>query len=241
MVSQQYWDESYQNFDFHIANDEVTEWIAKYSGLISLKGTAFEFGCFPGRYLSFLGKLGWNLNGMDLTPAIAKTEFREWLQTNGSSVGVLQQGDVLKYAENTTDRFDLVCSFGFIEHFENFLSVLALHDRILQERGWLMVTTPNFRGSVQHFLHHHLNIEALGIHYLPSMQPKLWRDTLMKKGYKVVWSGYFGGFDFWCDDADRNIWQRSALKLLWKLKPALKALPNVSLYSPYCGIIAQKV
>ena len=240
-VSQQYWDESYKDYAYSVADDEVTTWLDHQEQFFGSAGSLFEFGCYPGRYLSYLGKKGFIVSGMDLTPGIKKPEFQQWLQKEGISTSLLTQGDALAYARETDDRYDVVCSFGFIEHFENFLKVIELHDRLVKPSGWLVITTPNFRGLVQKVLHKNLNHAVLNIHYLPSMQPKLWEKKLNELGYTVKEAGYFGGFDFWYDDAKRNALQKLVLKIVRKAKRYLRNLPDRAMYSPYCGIVAQKM
>jgi SAM-dependent methyltransferase len=237
-VSQEYWDSSYDSFQYFIENDDVTRWIDAYINKISI-GSLFEFGCYPGRYIAFLGKKGWVVSGMDLTPRI-ETDFLSWLHKENIKTGIIKKGDALAYARTTADKYDLVCSFGFIEHFENFIEIIQLHDSLLKNDGYLMISTPNFRGFIQRILHITLDRKNLNRHYLPSMQPILWKQELEKHGYKVLFSGYFGNFDFWYDEQSRSKLQKTTLKLIRKLKPFLKWIPNASFYSPYCGIIAQK-
>jgi 2-polyprenyl-3-methyl-5-hydroxy-6-metoxy-1,4-benzoquinol methylase len=241
LVSQNYWDSSYNNFDYHIPSDEVTNWIDRFNKSLLQTGNnnVFELGCFPGRYLSYIGKKGWTVNGMDLTPRM-ETDFATWLQSIQVQTGLLTAGDVLEYAKTTSDKYDMVCSFGFIEHFENFDEIIRLHDAIVKPGGYLMITTPNFRGGVQKFLHSTLDAENLARHYLPSMKPFLWKSQLESMGYEVQFAGYFGNFDFWNDAQERNALQKFSLKAIRKIKPLLKQLPDNAAYSPYCGIFAQK-
>jgi SAM-dependent methyltransferase len=238
-VQQQYWDNSYQNFKYRIAEDDITNWINKHEHLFLNKGSLFEFGCYPGRYLSFMGKKGWTVNGLDLTPDI-EGRFIAWLHDESIKTGLLKKIDAVSYAASTTDRYDFVCSFGFIEHFSNFLHLIELHDRILKPEGWLVITTPNFKGFVQRVLHKNLNHESLKMHYLPSMQPLLWKQKLESLGYIIHFSGYFGGFDFWYDEQPRNRMQKIGLKIVGKINRIIRRLPDHQSYSPYCGIIAQK-
>lgn len=241
LVSQKYWDASYNEFGYHIANDEVTAWINRFDKyLLKDTGSVFELGCFPGRYLSHLGQKGWTVNGMDLTPRIEEEGFRNWLTAANIKTGLLAKGDVLAYAKTTPDRYEMVCSFGFIEHFENFQEIISLHDNIVQPGGLLMITTPNFRGTLQKILHTTLDKENLSRHYLPSMKPLLWKKQLEDAGYNILFAGYFGNYDFWCDDTQRNVLQRMGVKAARKIKPFMKQLPDNALYSPYCGIMAQK-
>jgi len=87
---------------------------------------------------------------MDLTPRMEK-DFKDWLATNEIRFNKIEKGDVLEYMRTSDDRYDLVCSFGFIEHFENFLEIIALHDKILKQGGQLIITTPHFKGAIQNF------------------------------------------------------------------------------------------
>lgn len=236
-VSQSYWDHSYSAYKYGIANDAVTKWLEKH--LTEQKGTAFEPGCYPGRYLSFLGKLGWIVNGMDLTPRIEE-DFKEWLTKNEIRFNKIEKGDVLAYMNTSGDQYDLVCSFGFIEHFENFLEIIAFHDKIVRPGGQLVITTPNFRGSIQKFLHRWLDTENLKRHYVPAMNPSLWNKKLKSIGYTVNWYGYFGHFDFWADQQKRNLFNKISLEVMNRLTPLFKWLPDSHLYSPYCGIVATR-
>jgi SAM-dependent methyltransferase len=239
LVDQSYWDHSYENFRFYIEKDHVTDWMDRHAYLLQPSGSLFEFGCFPGRYMAHLGKQGWEVSGMDLAPQ-TEGSFVTWLQQNGIRTRRIEKADVLRYARETDERYDLVCSFGFIEHFENFAEMIALHDRILKPGGRLVISTPNFLGAVQNLLHRKLDAENLGRHYVPSMRPDLWKKQLEALGYEVPVAGCFGNFYFWADQQQRSPLQKAALRIVRKSLPLLKGLPDSSLYSPYCGIIARK-
>ncbi|SIN72739.1 class I SAM-dependent methyltransferase [Chitinophaga niabensis] len=239
LVEQKYWDDSYNSFTYFVANDIVTQWMNKHAAYLEKGGQLFELGCYPGRYIAHLGKMGFVVNGMDLAPNMDEG-FRAWLQKEGVQTGMLEKGDVLAYAANTTDRYDMVCSFGFIEHFQNFQEIIALHDKLLKPGGKLMITTPNFRGGLQQFLHRNLDKGNLDRHYLPSMKPYLWKAQLEQLGYDVQFAGYFGRFDYWYDVQERSSLQKLGNKVVHKLTPLLRQLPDAAFQSPYCGILAQK-
>jgi SAM-dependent methyltransferase len=240
LVAQQYWDESYKNFEFYVAKDDLTQWLNLQLQQQSLAGkTVFEVGCFPGRYLAWFGQQGAVVSGMDLAPQMSLMD--NWFQSAGFSKQLIQQGDVLEYLGNSADRYDIVCSFGFIEHFRNFEHIIQLHTGLVARGGRLVITTPNFRGRVQYLLHKYLDKENLDRHYTPSMQPEIWAGILRKNGYRIDWSGHFGHFDFWADKQKRNFLQKLLAKVCTTLPRYLKWLPNSRHYSPYCGIIATKI
>jgi hypothetical protein len=72
------------------------------------------------------------------------------------------------------------------------------------------------------------------------MNVDLWKKQLEEEGFTILYSGYFGNFDFWADSQKRNIFQRAGISMIRKLLPLLKKLPSNQLYSPYCGLIAKK-
>jgi SAM-dependent methyltransferase len=238
LADQQYWDDSYAMVRLGIAapEDQVRQWIEKH--LPRGEGTAFEVGCFPGQYLSVIGKLGYELNGVDLTPRV-ETELPEWLRTDGYKVGKFLKKDFLGL--KTGPLYDVVCSFGFIEHFQNWEEVLGKQCAFVRKGGVLIVTAPNFRTSVQHALHAWLDSENLRRHHLPAMDPTVWAEVVKSHGFSISSAGFFGRFDFWVDQQERSKLQRLALSGLRRLKKPLAMLPEDSpLYSPYCGLVAIK-
>jgi len=54
---------------------------------------------------------------------------------------------------NNPHKFDIVASFGFIEHFTNWVEILESHISLLNNNGYLIVEVPNFIGPFQHWLH----------------------------------------------------------------------------------------
>jgi SAM-dependent methyltransferase len=238
LVEQSYWNESYKNFNFYVPDDAVTKFLDKYSPKEITD--VFEIGCFPGRYLAHLGKRGWIVNGMDLTPD-TETTLVAWMQSQNIKTGFIKKGDVLHYLASSNQKYPFVCSFGFIEHFENFREVIRLHSRIIANGGTVIITAPNFRGSIQRFLHKNLDNENLKRHYLPSMEPDIWKSVLEENGFKIKFAGYFGRFDFWYDRQKRNFIQKIFNEIIRRIiVPLFSRLPNSKSYSPYCGIVAIK-
>ena len=102
LASQDYWDDAYANYSLHdkVGDDDIVKkWILnnvqKGKGLSCL-----EIGCFPGRYLTVMGDLGYTLSGVDLTPRV-KDEFPAWLKSEGYSVGTFVQEDFFKFQPKT--------------------------------------------------------------------------------------------------------------------------------------------
>ncbi|MFN0032785.1 MAG: class I SAM-dependent methyltransferase [Flavobacteriales bacterium] len=238
VVAQAYWDESYEQLQFRITDrhDPVRQWIEQH--ISKTEGaTCLEVGCFPGRYLAVFGQLGYELHGIDLTPRIS--ELSSWLTQSGYKTGDFTHADFLKHT--SAEQYDVVCSFGFVEHFTNWREVLQKHADMIKTGGTLIMETPNFRGWMQYFLHKHLDAENFARHHIDAMQPDVWKNLLEASGFEIKWHGHFGAFDFWSDTRHYNFLQKLGLRFLTLAKPMLKKLPEgKKSIAPYCGIVAVK-
>ena len=240
MVDQPYWDRGYEKIELESSakNDPVRCWLEKH--IPARAGTALELGCFPGRYLVVLARLGYEVHGIDLTPRV-ETELKKWFLANGYRAGDFIRADVTSHVFNQT--YDLVCSFGLIEHFTNWPALLEIHARLVKPGGYLAVSTPDFRGLIQQILHSALDGRNLSLHNLEAMMPKKWAAMIQPLGFEIISAGYFGGFDFWVGAEDRSRLQKGMIRLIRHARPLLGHLlpSNVSAYSAYCGLIARRL
>lgn len=238
LTSQLYWDTKYANCELRAANsnDFVGTWLERH--VPGGDGTCFEIGCYPGRYLPIFGKRGYEIHGIDLV-ANVEEELPNWLSSQGFRVGELTRKDL--FALDERKKYDIVCSFGLIEHFTNWEEVLVRHTKHVKPGGLLVVSTPNFRGFIQRSLRVLLDRENYRRHYIPSMQPQKWRKIVEQNGFSVKFCGYLGSFFFWYEGQSRNRIQKAAILTIRKVDRILRRLPSGNpLYSPFCGIIAQK-
>jgi len=239
LVSQSYWDAQYQLGQFNILPTEhpLRRWIESHTPRGD--GDCLEIGCYPGGFLAVFGELGYRLNGLDLTPGVEK-DLPEWLGMHGYRLGEFLQQDFLTSHRNSP--YDLVCSFGFMEHFADWESILHKHMDLVALNGYLVISVPNFRGFVQHLLHYLLDRKNLKIHNVKAMNPKIWEKIVINRGFEIIKNGYFGEFHFWVDHQKRNPLQRLLLRGIMRLIPKLRKLPpNIPFYAPYCGLIAKRV
>ena len=124
-------------------------------------GTCFEVGCYPGMFLAYLGlEHEFTVSGIDATPQVTDRLVRH-LEKLGVRVGTLHHGNVFTFV--SPERYDVVCSFGFIEHFAHVDNVIGRHVALLKPGGTLVLTCPNFRG-LQYVLHRLLDSENLARH-----------------------------------------------------------------------------
>jgi SAM-dependent methyltransferase len=236
----EYWDNSYKQMALDIVppQDTLRLWLQKN---IPPGGnaTCLEIGCFPGRYLAVLGKMNYKLYGVDLTERVI-ADLPLWLKEQGCQVGEFFREDAIAFASHSDKTFDLVCSFGFIEHFINWPEILELHARQVSIGGLLVVAVPNFAGLLQRGLHRILDTENFKRHNVAAMCPEKWRDQLAAAGFSVSFSGPIGSFDFWTDNPNANRLQIIGSALVTRMIPLVRCLPPSLVYSPFYGIIARK-
>ncbi len=239
LVDQSYWDRSYADMAPTVAppGDVVRTWLETQIPRPTGEQHVLEVGCFPGRYLGVLGQLGYTVHGIDLTPAVRR--MKPGLDALGLRTGDFHEADFLSFEPGR--RYDVVCSFGFIEHFQDWAAVLRKHAALVAPGGRIIIETPNFRGAVQQLFHRWLDAENLKRHNLAAMVPQAWADVLRSEGFTVERAGYFGPFDFWHDSGGSGLVRRVGFGLLRLISPLLKHLPEGSAtWSPYAGLIAHK-
>ena len=237
---QELWNEEYAQLDqFSVIDksDPTRKFLERFLPHIP-KGRCLEVGCFPGRYLAVFGEAGFSLNGVDLTPGV-DGRLKQWLVREHFKVQELWNEDFFRFQPN--EKFDLVYSLGFIEHFVNWQEALAKHITLVKPGGFLLITTPNFAGFFQRLLRTLVDRENVKRHYLPSMRPDLWEKIARRAGLEIVFSGYFGGFDFWVRDQRRNFLQERLLRAIVRRTPdiARVAPENLRFSSGYCGLVAR--
>lgn len=240
LADQSYWDGAYAEYHLEKLQEEdvIRKWIEKYIPSVSAK-TCIEIGCFPGRYITVFGDLGYELNGIDLTPRVEQ-EFPNWLKANGYRTGVFKRVDFFNFEPE--NKFDLVSSFGFIEHFKNWEIVFKKHLEWVAEDGYVVIETPNFRGWFQRAIHLILDYKNYKRHYIPSMKPHKWAEMAQAEGFEIIFQGYIGHFEFWIDEQPKAYVRRKLFNRLLTYYERLKRMkPGKKAYSPYCGIIAKRI
>lgn len=245
LTDEAYWNDGYNNQPFGEAiGGPLENFLDKHLG--NAPGmTCLEIGSFPGSYLPVIGRKGYLLNGVDFNKR-NEVELAQWLRSLGLQVGEFWSGDFFEFAKDHNIRYDLVCSFGFIEHFSDFPEVIGAHLKLLKPSGKIIITTPNFRGWMQYIPHKLFDNENLKKHNIKSMNPAAWRKLLEDNGFKVTFSGYFGKYYFWVDDTKKRsefelFFLKIVNRVIFNLNKLIKKSGIESKnYSAFCGIVAEK-
>lgn len=104
-----------------------------------------EVGCAPGRWLAYFNRFyGYEISGIELVPEGAEFTKQNLMKTNSKADIICV--DFLNYIQSDK-YFDIVYSAGFIEHFENTMSIVnRLVSQIKPSGGYIVTTIPNLYG-----------------------------------------------------------------------------------------------
>lgn len=104
-----------------------------------------EIGCGNSAYLSFFNhQYGFRVHGIDYS-TYGCQRTREILHRD-QVAGNIIHGDLFAPPQELLGRFDVVCSFGVAEHFENTSDVIFKMSAFVKPGGLLITTIPNLSG-----------------------------------------------------------------------------------------------
>ncbi len=196
--------------------------------------SAIELGGFPGYYATYLRKYE-RLDTTLLDYFIHEEITHKLLRANGLAENEISiiEADLFNY--RTSRQYDMVLSFGLIEHFENTRSIIETHLQFLKEKGVLFITLPNFTG-VNGWVQKTFDKDNYSKHNIKSMDPEMLALIFRDLGLQDVESCYYGRFSVWLENkSQKSFFARTLVKTIWYAGKILtKAIPFESrLLSPY--------
>lgn len=151
--------------------------------------TAIEIGCAPGKHLAWCaGVLGAKVSGLDYSPVGFHTT-----QNLFADLGIaadIRMEDVFK-TTFPDGIFDVVYSFGVIEHFDDPAHIVRKHLEMTRPGGWAVIAVPNYGGFYGR-IQRRIDPENLGIHNLNIMNADALRRLTpsdLAEGSEVFASG----------------------------------------------------
>jgi SAM-dependent methyltransferase len=160
--------------------------------LEGVQGDVFEVGCAPGKWLTFMARtFGMKASGIEYSEAGMRATRRNF-ELLGLSVDTIMAGDFFK--TEPVARFDVVMSFGFIEHFDDPNEVVARHAGWLKPGGTLVIGVPNFNG-IYRPLQWILDRSILDKHNLDTMRLDYFQHLAQRLGLNLESLEYIGSFE----------------------------------------------
>ena len=204
-----------------------------------------EIGAFPGSYMWYFNKFfGYQVSGLEYVDWCCD-QAKELLRKAGVHSDIIH-GDLFEYSPSLEDRrWDVVASFGFIEHFQNITEVIKLHLNLLKRNGYLLLVIPNHQGLYGRILKR-MDYESYRTHNMMSYED-LYKALVETHQIEILEGGYYGHLGFWnCGlYSFMKVWGKLPYILvrspLYLLEHIGQLIPNSIRFSPNMAVIARKV
>ena len=183
---------SYSYHDYLLWNSYLKRYLPQ-----TQNARVIEIGSAPGNFLvRAKQEFGLEPYGVELSYYGVELNRRLFAQHNIKPENVIH-ADFLdeKFQLDYEERFDVVVSRGFIEHFTDAKSIVEKHIKLLRKGGTLIISVPNYRGFYriwewlfdrEHLLEHNLSI----------MKKSRFQDLFKSDRLLPLFCGYYGTFTF---------------------------------------------
>lgn len=240
-----HWQARFRNVLYEVKSSCYERYFKNYLPVDSSK-TCIEIGVVPGNHLIYLAKFHkYRPVGLDYVDDIGFVGDN--LIFNGISEFELIKEDFLEW--NPEKKYDIVCSFGFVEHFENYEEVIKKHMDIVKEGGYLVISVPYlkyFQFLLRKIFYKKEHLEKiLSIHNLEIMNLKKLENVIISNNhFEKLFSGYICEMTIWFKPIDPFIKpnRKSMLRVLKLFEKQVNKVGFSSRFiSPAIMVIFQKV
>jgi SAM-dependent methyltransferase len=198
-----------QNYSYFFLWKVILEKFLPHNASLNI----LEVGSAPGyNLIDFHRKMGYKPYGVEYTTSGVEIN-RKLFQLNNIDPENVILNDFLSedFLKEYSNRFDIVSSFGFIEHFDKPEIIIQNHLRLLKHGGILLIQIPNLSG-INNKLSHFFNKEILAIHNLQIMNYASFTGLFNNGDIEPIFCGYYGTFNFGLYNA-KGWWKSLLLKL----------------------------
>ena len=254
LTKKQHWDQNYVsrkeivdlNFDWR---DHTNHLIVKRIEEIGLDGkSVLEIGAGDSPWLLYFAKKypGSRFAGLDYSKAgCERLAERAAAICETTTIDIYHQ-DMFATESALHGRFDLVLSFGVVEHFTELSHALLAKREYLKDKGLMFSLIPNMAGTIGYFTKL-FNRKIYEMH-----NPHDWHSFLeghREAGLTVISSGYLGSINFGvlssCFEKHEGfswhiyVFLTRLTKALWLVENKLGDLPRGRMFSPYIYAISR--
>lgn len=199
LTDQTYWEKYYSETKTQKTQIQtVVSEYDKYWEILLLNNSAIppktiiEIGGYPGRFLAYLSDK-YNLEPTCVDFNSDKNKIEESMNSFDIKDYKIIQTDIFDY--EPIEKYDIVISNGFIEHFEKFDEVMNKHSLFLKEGGTMLIMIPNKRW-LRKWYGYLVDYKNLKAHNLKCMKKSTFTNFSRRSGFKLICLEYFSGFPF---------------------------------------------
>ncbi len=238
----------------HHVEKALFEWIAQSvisHGLDRASTKLVEVGCARSQVLPLFAKrLGVTVHGIDYSPV--GCEQASMILRREGVAGDVYCANIFAVPDHLVGGFDVVVSFGLIEHFADTAAVVTALAGLLRPGGLIFTNIPNMCG-IGGFVQRIINRRIYDIHV--PLTPREVKDAHERAGIEVIECDYFlcsnlGIINLGIAERNKATWwmKRFALGGLsrismipWLLERATgRRLPVSRAFSPYVNCIGRR-
>ena len=164
-----------------LSTRETDRYIRKLLASVPENGKLLELGGAPGRIAQrhYLCRPDIYIDCIDFSPVgIKKT--RDLYDRLGIKGEVIEAD--IRDCPDHYGKYDLVCSYGLIEHFEDIKDVVASHFRFAKKGGAIGVSVPNYAVFPVKSLLNRFSTETIRTHNLGCMDLNVLKDCVIDAG-----------------------------------------------------------
>ncbi len=207
--------------------------------------TILEIGAAPGRWLAYFKKnYNYDIHAIDYSRTGC-----EKMQENFDSLHIkatIYRLNILTDDLRDIPRFDIVYSFGFIEHFSDLNRIVEKHLALLKEGGILILGVPNFIGFTKIVLKKTAP-RIYTTHNIQAMDLENWKTFEERYKLEPLFKGYLGGFNLvHCKRCEKRTLGNRTMRLFFKNLARITELIaclrrfNSKYWSPYLLVMYKK-
>ena len=207
-----------------------------------------EVGCAYSKYLEYFShKYGFNVSGLDYSEIGCEITAR-LLEKKGIKIGgKIFCGDVFQENRDLSGKFDIVMSFGVVEHYKNRHELMECLKGLLKKNGVILTLIPNTSG-LNFLIMKYFNNDIYKQHCIVDREElsEAHRDC----GLDVTFCEYYGSLNYGVVDFGKaNPLVKRLFKFIFgcqhrifhRIFDLLHFYPETRLFSPYIICIAQKL
>lgn len=246
LSDKKFWDEYWNNEKRVVTDFGFSKVMESFIDFKKVK-SYMEIGGAPGVIMTYIhNKYNVEVSAIDF---VNKSYIENVMKENNITNYHVYEADFTEFdTESHTKKYDLVASWGFVEHFEinTCKNIIEKQKNLVEKNGYLIIELPNIR-KFNWLLYRIFNKKLLDIHNMETMSIPFLREQILKNDdYKLLYGNYyltcFLGYNSSSDYLKKHMILKNLFVTMQNLMKKLK-IDNIQnqTFSPYILMIAKRI